>query len=179
MRQYEMHRSTSRIARIDGPDDWRSSGHVEQGRRMALHRAVRTHRRILHSIEARTSSVSSQPCPGAPPLCIRTALSRTPQIDPHKHRSRQPKMLVSGLCICKEARTTPVLGGGGFVDSRPYCATAFTKLLVTIGVHTHLHRGRLLNVGHDRLDPPEKLAGRPRNSGCGLPSGSGPKVGPI
>jgi hypothetical protein len=53
--------------------------------------------------------------------------------------------------------------GGGFVDSRPYCASAFTKLLVTIGVHMHRHSGRLLNVGHDRLirretrRSPEKL----------------------
>ena len=36
-----------------------------------------------------------------------------PTNSPHKRRSRRPNMLVSGLCIRKEARTITTNGGGG------------------------------------------------------------------
>ena len=88
---------------------------------MALHMACPVQRSDAARLDLRSRSVSPRSCPDAPPFCPMQGLSRTPQIRPINGQAADPNVLVSGLCVCKETRETPVLGGGG-----PICALAPT-----------------------------------------------------
>ena len=60
---------------------------VDQCSCMALHNACPVQRSKAPHLDARNSSVSARPCPGAPPSCPMQELSRTPQTYPINDRS--------------------------------------------------------------------------------------------
>ena len=77
-------------------------------------------------------------------------------------------MLLSGLCICKEARQTPVLGGGGTVAFRAAQPSGGAKTLVGAPCIRSRLGAALLNVAGPKLWSPETQLKRrrPRPSGC-------------
>jgi hypothetical protein len=54
-----------------------------------------------------------------------------PTNGPYKRQAADLKLLVSGLRICKEARKTTILGGGGYRQSSDHWVMYPTKRLVT------------------------------------------------
>jgi hypothetical protein len=68
-----------------------------------------------HEIEAPNSveTAAYGPLAPAPPAyAVYARAEQVPTKCPHKHETADIKRLVSGLCIRKKARKTPVLGGG-------------------------------------------------------------------
>jgi hypothetical protein len=100
---------------------------------MALHTACPVQRLFAAYLKVRRRSVSGPSCPGALRTLHRHKLSKSPQKSPHKRQTANVNVLVSGLCVCKEARKPTILGGGGNTRSCHQRVTSRTPFSTELG----------------------------------------------